>query len=163
MIAAKGSGVDGENFQQTRPFRPEVFFLGRTEGWGVTRGPTGRVQRRCRIITEGRLEEAYQAIHFEEVFTWHDGERDEWRWAMARGLNGDYVAAESQAGVGIQGRYDGEDYLLSFRRALKPGGPRPRFTTRFTPISADVALKTVRITVLGLPLASMSAFHRRAD
>ena len=64
---------------------------------------------------------------------------------------------------GIQGRYDGEDYLLSFRRALKPGGPRPRFTTRFTPISAEVALKTVRITVLGLPLASMSAFHRRAD
>lgn len=159
---ARGSGVDGEDFQQSRPFRPEVFFLGRTEGWGVTRGPTGRIQRRCRIITEGRLDEAYQAIHFDEVFTWQDGQADEWRWAMTRGLNGAYVAAESLAGVGIQGRYDGQDYVLSFRRPLRPeGGPRPRFTTRFTPISPDVALKTVRITLFGLPVASMSAFHRR--
>lgn len=156
--------MDGEDFQQARPFRPEVFFLGRTEGWGVARGPTGKLQRRCRIITEGRLDEAYQAIHFDEVFTWEDGETDEWRWAMTRGLNGGYVAAEALAGAGIQGRHEGEDYLLSFRRPLRPdGGPRPRFTTRFTPISPGVALKTVRITILGLPVASMSAFHRRAD
>ena len=82
---------------------------------------------------------------------------------MTRGLNGVYVAAEALAGVGIQGCYDGEDYLLSFRRAVRPdGGPRPRFNTRFTPISPDVALKSVRITVFGVPVASMSAFHRRA-
>lgn len=156
--------MDGENFQQTRPFRPEVFFLGRTEGWGVARGPTGRILRRCRIVTDGRLDEAYQAIHFDEVFSWEDGESDEWRWAMTRGLNGAYVAAEALAGAGIQGRYDGGDYLLSFRRPLKPvGGPSARFTTRFTPISPDVALKSVRISLFGLPIASMTAFHKRAD
>ncbi len=154
--------MDGESFQQTRPFRPEVFFLGRTEGWGVARGPTGRIQRRCRIVTDGRLDEAYQAIHFDEVFSWEDGFTDEWRWAMTRGLNGAYVAAEALAGAGIQGRYDGGDYLLSFKRPLKAeGGPRPRFMTRFTPISAEVALKTVRITLFGVPVASLSAFHKR--
>lgn len=154
--------MDGEDFQQTRPFRPEVFFLGRTEGWGVARGPTGRILRRCRIVTDGRLDEAYQAIHFDEIFSWEDGQNDEWRWAMTRGLNGAYVAAEALAGAGIQGRYEGGDYLLSFLRPVKPeGGPKARFTTRFTPISPDVALKSVRISLFGLPVASMSAFHKR--
>ncbi|HRD45901.1 MAG TPA: DUF3833 family protein [Caulobacter sp.] len=154
--------MDGETFLHTRPFRPEVFFLGHTEGWGVARGVTGRVQRRCRIVTDGRLDEAYQAIHFDETVIWEGGETDEWRWAMTRGLNGAYVAAEAMAGAGIQGRYIGGDYLLSFHRPLRPdGGPRPRFQTRFTPISADVALKTVRISMFGLPVATMSAFHRR--
>lgn len=154
--------VDGETFEHGRPFRPEVFFLGRTEGWGVARGPTGRILRRCRVVTDGRLDEAYQAIHFDEVFNWDDGELDEWRWAMTRGLNGGYVAAEALAGAGIQGRYDGGDYLLSFSRPIRSGrGPRPRFTTRFTLISPDVALKTVRVSMFGIPVGSLSAFHRR--
>jgi hypothetical protein len=154
--------VDGEIAQHRGSFRPEVFFVGRTEGWGVARGPTGRILRRCRVVTDGRLDEAYRAIHFDETFDWDDGEREEWRWAMTRGLDGRYVAAEAMAGAGIQGRFDGGDYLLSFRRRLRPDrGPRPRFTTRFTQISPDVALKTVRLSLLGLPLGGMTAFHQR--
>ncbi|MES2034457.1 MAG: DUF3833 family protein [Pseudomonadota bacterium] len=154
--------MDGEAFEPTRPFRPEVFFLGRTEGWGVARGPTGRIIRRCRVTTDGRLDDAYEAIHFEELFSWDDGENDEWRWAMRRGLDGRYVAAEARIGSGIQGRHDGCDWLLSFRRPVKPeGGPRPRFVTRFTQIAPDVALKTARIFMFGLPVASLTAFHRR--
>lgn len=147
---------------QGAPFRPEVFFLGQTEGWGVARGPTGRLLRRCRIQTDGRLDETYCAIHFEETFHWEDGERDEWRWAMSRGLDGRYVAAEARAGAGIEARFDGPDYVLSFRRALRTnGGPRPRFVTRFTQISPEVALKSVQILLWGLPLGRLTAFHRR--
>lgn len=156
--------MDGEIAYRGETFRPEVFFIGRTRGWGVARGPTGRILRRCRIVTDGHMDEAYRAIHFDETFHWDDGERDEWRWAMTRGLDGRYVAAEAQAGAGIQGRFDGADYLLSFRRPLRPnGGPRPRFITRFTQISANVALKSVRLSLLGLPLGSLTAFHQRVD
>jgi hypothetical protein len=156
--------LDGESSRIGAAFRPEVFFIGRTEGWGVARGPTGRIVRRCRILTDGELADAYRAIHFDETFQWDDGEADEWRWAMTRGLDGRYVAAEALAGAGIQGRYDGGDYLLSFRRPLRPdGGPRPRFVTRFTQISETVALKSVRIFMFGLPIGSLTAFHRRAD
>lgn len=156
--------LDGETFDHRQPFRPEVFFLGRTEGWGVALGPLGRIQKRCRIVTEGRLDEAYQAIHFDERFDWDTGESDDWRWAMRRGLDGRYIAAEALAGAGIEGRHDGCDYLLSFRRPLRPeGGPRPRFATRFSQIAPDVVLKSVRISMFGLPLASLSAFHRRVN
>lgn len=153
-----------DHSQHDGPFRPEVFFLGRTEGWGVARGPTGRLLRRCRLETEGRLADTFRAIEFDETFHWDDGEQDDWRWVMTRGLDGRYVAAEALAGAGIQGRYDGTDYLLSFRRHLgRKGGPRPRFVTRFTQISPTVALKNVRVSLWGLPVAQLTAFHRRAD
>lgn len=156
--------MDGEIPHGNEPFRPEVFFLGRTEGWGVARGPMGHSPRRCRVMTDGRLDEAYQAIHFEETFVWDDGEEDAWRWAMTRGLDGRYMAAEARAGAGIQSRYDGFDYLLSFRRPLRPdGGPRARYVTRFTQISPQVALKSVQLFVWGLPVGQLTAFHRRTD
>ncbi len=156
--------MDGDVSLQTGPFRPEVFFVGRTEGWGVARGPTGRAVRRCRIVTDGRLDDAYRSVQFDETFLWEDGAQDLWRWAMTRGLDGRYVAAESLAGPGIEGRFDGPDYLLSFRRPIQPeGGPRPRFSTRFTQISPAVALKTVRLSMMGLPLGGLTAFHKRVD
>lgn len=156
--------MDGEFTQRTGPFRPEAFFVGRTEGWGLARGPTGRLLRRCRVITDGHLDDAFRSIHFDETFHWEDGEEDSWRWAMTRGLDGRYVAAEARAGSGIQGRYDGADYLLSFRRPLRvDGGPRPRFITRFTQISPSVALKSVKLFIWGLPVGHLTAFHRRLD
>lgn len=154
--------MDGETPYQSTPFRPEVFFLGRTEGWGLARGPTGRLLRRCRVATDGRMDDAYRAIHIDETFHWDDGEQDEWRWAMTRGLNGHYVAAEALAGAGIQGRHDGHDYVLSFRRALRPeGGLRPRYVTRFTLISPEVAFKSVSLFLWGLPVGRLTAFHKR--
>ena len=156
--------MDGDDSHQTGPFRPEVFFVGRTEGWGVARGPTGRAMRRCRVVTDGRVDEAFRSIPFDETYQWEDGEQDLWRWAMTRGLDGRYVAAEALAGPGIQGRHDGADYLLSFRRPIGPkGGLKFRFVTRFTQISPMVALKSVRLFLYGLPVGGLTAFHRRLD
>ena len=144
-------------------FRPEAFFLGRTEGSGVVRDAFGRVTRRCRIETIGAYKPARAAIEFDEVFTYDDGEVDVWRWVMTASLAGRYVAAESKAGAGITGRQSGEDYALAFRRPVGPlkGWLRPRFSTRFTLLDRDTALKTARVSLFGLPLGVMTATHRR--
>ena len=144
-------------------FRPEVFFLGRTEGAGVVRDSLGRVMRRCEVVTEGAAHDAYDAIHFDETFTYDDGEVDIWRWAMTRGADDQYVAAEATAGSRIVGRRIGDDYALSFQRDVgrAKGLAAPRFFTRFTLLGPDLALKSVKITMLGLPVAAMTAVHRR--
>lgn len=143
-------------------FLPEVFFLGRTRGWGIVRQIDGRA-RRCTVDTVGHLEEAYDALHFDETFVFDDGETQEWRWAMTRGRDGRYVAAEALAGAGIVGRHQKGDYVLSFRRPLRPEGgfPTPRYLTRFTLITPTLALKTVKVSLLGLPVGVMTAFHER--
>ena len=145
-------------------FRPEQFFLGRTRGWGLVRSLDGK-QARCEVTTEGRLDDTYQSLHFDETFLFDDGRVDEWRWAMTRGRDGRYVAAEHLAGAGIVGRHEKGDYVLAFRRPLRPEGgfPTPGYRTSFTLLSPRVALKRVRVSLLGLPIAEMTAFHERVD
>jgi hypothetical protein len=146
-------------------FRPEVFFLGRTEGAGVVRDPFGRIVRRCTVTTEGVFNTAYRAIHFDETFAYDDGEVDVWRWAMTAGADGRYVAAEAMAGSGIVGERRGGDYLISFRRPVgkAQGWLSPRFSTRFTLLSADLALKRAKVSLAGVPVGELTAVHRRTD
>jgi hypothetical protein len=144
-------------------FRPEAFFVGRTEGAGLVRDPFGRVVRRCRVVTHGVFERSHSAIHFDETFHYDDGETDEWRWVMTASRDGRYVAREAVAGAGITGERSGADYVLSFRRPVGPakGALAPRFDTRFTLLAPDLALKVARVSLAFLPLGVVTAVHRR--
>lgn len=146
-------------------FRPEEFFLGRTEGGGVVRNPFGKVVRRCQVSTRGARMSAYGAISLEETFEYDDGEVDVWRWAISDAGQGAYIAAESQVGSGVIGRRSGEDYALSFRRPIgrARGLLTPRFDTRFTLLAPTLALKVTRVSLLGAPMGVLTAFHRRAE
>lgn len=141
---------------------PQSFFVGRTEGHGVVHEISGR-QRRCRILTQGVADPGRDAVQFNETFDYEDGVSDPWRWVIARGADGRYVASESLAGPGLMGRIENGDYVLSFRRPLRPGAgfPKPRFRTRFTLLAPDTALKRVRISLFGVPVATLTAFHKR--
>lgn len=144
-------------------FRPEVFFVGRTEGSGIVRNAFGRGVRRCEIVTVGSRQAAYGALQMEETFTYDDGEVDVWRWVVTAGGDGRYMASERIAGSGIVAHREGDDYVLSFNRPVG-NGPRwlaPRYATRFSLLSPEIALKAVKVSLLGAPLGVMTAIHRR--
>lgn len=144
-------------------FRPETFFLGRTEGGGVVRNPFGRIVRRCQIATEGAFNAAQNTLRFDEVFTYDDGEVDVWRWVVQAGRDGRYVAAEAKAGAGLSGEQRGGEYVISFRRPVgrARGALAPHFRSCFTLVAPDLALKRADVTLLGAPLGSLWAIHRR--
>ena len=158
--------MDGSPYQQgSREFRPETFFVGRTEGGGVVRDAFGRVVRRCSVVTEGAWNQAKHSISFDETFTYDDGEIDIWRWVMSPGRDGRYVAAEAQIGTGVEGRRVGHDYVLTFRRPIgKASGVfTPHYQTRFTPMAAELVLKIAKVSLFGLPLGALTAVHRRVS
>ncbi|HVN02133.1 MAG TPA: DUF3833 family protein [Caulobacteraceae bacterium] len=166
MLEAPEAAAD--ETPQVRPpgglvFVPETFFLGRTEGAGVVRDPLGRIVRRCVITTEGSFSASRSALRFDETFAYDDGEVDVWRWAMQAGRDGRYVAAEAKAGAGIAGERRGGEYVLSFRRPVgrATGLLAPRFRSRFTLLSPDLALKRADVSLFGVPLGQLSAVHRR--
>jgi hypothetical protein len=146
-------------------FRPEAFFAGRTVGGGAVRNPFGRIVRRCVVTTEGQTNGGRGSIQFQETFAYDDGEVDIWRWAMTAGRDGRYVAAEASAGAGILGERRDGDYLIEFRRPYgkAQGVFAPHFASRFTLLAPDLAMKHVRISVLGLPAYTLTAVHRRLD
>lgn len=127
------------------------------------RDPFGHVVKRCEIVTTGSRQAAYGALQMEETFTFDDGEVDVWRWVVTTGGDGRYMASEQVAGSGLVAHRVGDDYVLNFHRPLGKG-PRwlaPRYATRFSLLSQDIALKTARITLFGAPVASLTGIHRR--
>lgn len=144
-------------------FRPEVFFVGRTEGSGIVRDPFGRVTRRCDIHTEGVAGPDQRSIQYVESFSYDDGEVDLWRWVITHVRGPNYVGAEEKAGVGIAGLRIGDDFTTTFTRPVgqAQGFFAPRFSTRFTLLAPDLALKSARVSILGVPLAMMTAIHRK--
>jgi len=167
-VALKGVAAEPAPHAAVRPpgalaFEPEAFFLGRTEGAGVVRDPFGRIVRRCHVSTDGSYSAVHGALRFDETFIYDDGEVDVWRWVMQPGREGRYVAAESKAGVGITGEQRGGEYVLAFRRPVGrvAGLLAPRFISRFTMLTPDLALKQADVSLFGLPLGRLSAVHRR--
>jgi hypothetical protein len=142
-------------------FRPEIFFLGQTEGCGIDRDALGRTLRRCTIHAEGAMRAAMSAICVDEVLTYDDGEVQNWRWVLSDAGDGRYVVAEARAGSGhvAELRPDG-DFLISFRRTR--GWLSQRHETRYALLEEDTAVESTKVTFLGAPQLMFTAFRRRA-
>ncbi|MFO1015181.1 MAG: DUF3833 family protein [Caulobacteraceae bacterium] len=156
--------MDGSSsFVGNSDFRPEVFFVGRTEGAAVLKGAFGQIRRRCSIVTEGDWNFAKHSLEFRETFIYDNGAIDTWLWATQIGANGTYVSAEALAGPGVVGRRLKGDYVLSFKRpcgAFK-GLFTPHFVIRFTPLDSQTVLMAARFSLFGVPIGSMTGIHRR--
>lgn len=144
-------------------FRPERFFLGRTQGAGVVRDAFSRIQRRCRVATIGTPHAAYGAIEVTETMTFDDGKVEVWRWVISGGGQGGYVAAEASAGSGFISEPAGEDLVFAFARPN--GGAKglftPNYVSRFTLLAEDLAIRTAKKSVLGAPIETLTAVYRR--
>ena len=146
-------------------FQPDLFFLSRTEGRGLVRDLTGKLIDRCTITTLGVWEHDYGALRFDETFVYDSGVRDTLNWTFAPDAQGRMSASEANVTGPVQGWIRGLDYHLRFKRR---GGPRAErltltYNVRFTLMQPDLALKVVRLTLLGITLGEMTAFHRRID
>jgi len=141
-------------------FRPEVFFLGRTEGSGIDRDLLGRTTRRCTICTEGVMRTSMSAICVDEVITYDDGEVQRWRWVLSGAGDGRYLVAEAQAGSGhmVERRGDG-DFVVSFRRTRD--WISQRHMTRYTMLDEFVSLESTTVSFLGIPRTMFTAIRRR--
>jgi hypothetical protein len=141
-------------------FRPEVFFLGRTEGAGVDRDLLGRTRRWCTIVTEGVLRASMSAICVDEVMTYDDGEVQNWRWVLGDAGDGRYLVAEARAGSGhmVERREDG-DFVISFRRTRD--WLSHRHLTRYTMLDEQLSMESTTVSLLGVPQTLFTAVRRR--
>lgn len=147
-------------------FVPDHFFLARTEGRGIVRDLSGRLMDACSISTEGRWDHDYGALKFDETYVYDsDGATDVLRWTFAPDTQGRMSASEAGVKDRVRGWTDGPDYRLRFKRKGGPRGEKLTLTyhVRFSLMAPDLALKTARINLLGLTVATMTAFHRRLE
>jgi hypothetical protein len=146
-------------------FQPDLFFLSRTEGRGLVRDLSGRLIDRCTISTLGVWDHDYGALRFDETYRYDDGAEDVLRWTFAPDAQGRMSASEATVTAPVRGWTHGPDYHLRFRRR---GGPRAgrltlTYHVRFTLMRPDLALKSARLTLFGITVGEMTAFHQRID
>jgi hypothetical protein len=145
-------------------FRPETFFIGQTMGGGVLRDPFFRITRRFRVETRGYHDGSYGAIKLDETYAYDSGEIEAFQWVITPAGAGRYVLAEASTGSGILAHEQEGELIFAYRRSLGParGLAKPRFAVRMGLVGGDTLLKSVRVGLLGAPLGTVTAVHRRA-
>ena len=144
-------------------FRPDHFFLGPTTGWGLVRDGFGRLTDRCAIVTEGRWDHNFGALHFDETFTFDSGRSETLNWAFAPDAQGRMSASEASVVSKVKTWTEGRDYRMRFRRAGPPPHDKVTLTydVRFTLMEPRMALKVARLQLFGVTLGVMTAYHRQ--
>ncbi len=149
----------------TQTFRPDLFFIGRTAGSGEVRSRTGRLLKRCRILTQGVPDEAFGAMHFDETYLYDDGEIDTLHWAIARDGAGELSVSEITVVGHPKMRLEGPTWRIRFKRMgqAQVGGLALTYDAVFTAIEPDVVVKRAAVKLFGVTVAELTAFHRRID
>jgi len=154
-----------EDFEGTGPaFRPEAFFDGRMEGWGVLEGPTGALQKRFTVAAEGRAEGG--VIRYRETWTFDDGHVDTLNWEI-RPQGGDrYGGTEDRSEGEAEGRRAGCAFHWQYTRDTpQPDGKslKLNFDDWFFQIDQTVVVAKGTAGRLGLPFATAHVTYRRLD
>ena len=153
-----------ETFADKGPeLRPEQFFDGRFEGWGVLMNPLGGLQSRFTVEASGaRGGEA--AVDFTETWTLDNGHVDTLHWTITALGEGRYVGAEprlegqahgDQAGCALHWRYT--------RDTPQPGGGSTKlhFDDWFWRVGETGLIARGSAAKLGVPFATAHVTYRK--
>lgn len=148
-----------------RTFDPEAFFSVRTLGGAAIYDPTGRLVKRCLIETEGRWDDLYNCLHFDERYIFDDREEDVMHWAVERAADGRLSAHEVSVVGTPKASMRGAVWRVTFRRRGQPplAGATLTYNARFTQVTERMVLKAVTISWGIMPLAILRGYHQHLD
>ena len=152
-----------EDFAGKGPeFRPEEFFDGRLEGWGVLEKPTGGVQKRFTVAAEGRSFAG--GVRYSETWTFDDGHVDTLNWEIRKAGEGQYSGVEDRS----EGEAEGEQAGCAFHWKYSRDTPQPdgksmklNFDDWFFRIDEDAVVAKGTAGRLGLPFATAHVTYRK--
>ena len=152
-----------EDFEGKGPeFRPEDYFDGRLEGWGVLERPTGGIQKRFTVAAEGRSFAG--GVDYTETWTFDDGHVDTLHWRIRAEGDGRYSGVEDRS----EGEAEGEQAGCAFHWEYTRDTPQPdgksmklNFEDWFVRIDDTAVVAKGTAGRLGLPFATAHVTYRK--
>jgi hypothetical protein len=143
--------------------RPERFFLGQTSGSGLLRNVFGKVIHRFALTTRGARDGAYGGIKIDHTYAFDNGEIDVMSWLVKEAANGRYLIGDAQsARTRLAQIVDGDFSFVVHRRFTNRFGLATlRCQGRISLVEADTALSTIKLTMVGAPLGTLTGYHHR--
>lgn len=154
-----------EDFKTTLPaFLPEVFFVGRLEGWAVFESLVGGLQKRASITAVGTLEAETDTVLFVETYEFDDGHTDTLHWTIRKLAPGQYVGHENN----VEGDATGEQAGCAFHWRYTRNTPQADGSTTklnyddwFYAIDGSACMVRGSAGRAGLPFATAHVAYRR--
>lgn len=147
-------------FDDAQPtMRPEQFFAGTTEGWGVLSKRDGRPSRKFEVRSEGRTE-ADGRFRLEQTLTFADGEVEQRVWLITRVDETHYKATLSNAIGPVRAEVHGNLFHLEYLHR------RPSVVIEqwlYLMPDGRTVLNVGTVKVLGRPFLRMSERIVRVD
>lgn len=137
------------------PFRPEVFFDGRTEGLGTLRVRAGGAEV-VRVESVGAAQED-GAFRLDQIVTRGDGEPTTRTWLLRLTSPTTYTGTLTDASGEVRAEVDGS--VLRIRYPM--GTATTMRQTLYLQPGGDVALNLATVSVLGVPVARLEEQIRR--
>ena len=132
--------------------RPEAFFAGKTQGWGVLQTRGGRPSRQFEVAGEGETD-VQGRFHLHQTVTWNDGSRTTREWVMTRQGADGYRATLTDAKGPVTADVRGNVFHLRYRLA-DPAVVMEQYL--YLQPDGVTVLSTGTVTALGVPVAHLS-------
>ncbi len=154
-----------DDFRDTTPvFLPERFFSGRIEGWVTVENLLGKLRNRATIAGAGDWNDGTSCLTFTETYTFDDGEKDTFRWAIRKIGEGRYRGTEPR----LKGEAEGEQAGCAFHWRYTRDTPQTKtksvllhFDDWFHAIDERVCMVRAKIGRFGLPFGRALVTYRR--
>ena len=144
-------------------FRPDVFFEGVWQAWGLVKDLSGRVVERFEVRGEGRTKPLARVFEVEEQYAFSSGREDRLTWRLSTDDLGAFSGVEVATGARGQGRQHAQGYEWRFARRTQTAlGPRRvRLCAQYHQLTDDEALCVTTLRWAGLRIATLSSIYRR--
>ncbi len=157
--------MDIADFEGKQPeLALEGFFAGRSEGWGVMQSRFGALQRQFQIDAEGQWDPETETLQLTETYRFDDGQVDELKWRIRRLSAQRYVGEEPRVVGTAEGAQAGNAFHWTYERDVPgpDGDRRLHFDDWFWLRPGDVLIARASVSKLGVEIATMSVFYRKA-
>ncbi|MDA0704015.1 MAG: DUF3833 domain-containing protein [Proteobacteria bacterium] len=158
------SSMDVTKFAGTTPeFKPERYFAGRTEAWGMFQDRFGTVRRTFHVTIDGQWDD--ELLTLDERFVYDDGTLDRRIWRI-RKLDDHSYEGEADDVVGkATGRAYGRALGWEYDLRMSIGGSE--WTMRFEDLmvlqDGDVLINVAEVSKFGLNVGRVTLFFRKPD
>lgn len=113
--------MNADFFEGTGPvLKPELYFVGRTEAWGMVQDRFGKIRRSFDVVMEGEWDG--EVLTLEELFTYNDGTRDTRTWRITKLSEHDYEGRADDVVGAAKGRAVGRALNWGYDLRLPIGG-----------------------------------------
>jgi len=154
-----------EDFAGTGPeFRPEEFYHGRFEGWGLLEGPMGGFKGRFTVAAEGRRHADGRGVDFTETWTFDDDHVDRLNWTIKALGDGRYAGTETRIVGEAEGRQAGCAFHWRYTRDTPQpdgGSHKLTFDDWFWRVGETGLFARGRGGPLGAPVAGAHVCYRK--